>query len=499
MNLKLPSLLLASLLLTACGTTMVNPVTGQTERTVMDESAEVAEGAKAHQSVLQDYGVYNNKAVQAYVNDLGQRLAAQSHRKQLAWHFTVLDSPEINAFALPGGYVYVTRGIMAYMESEADLAGVMGHEIGHVTARHGAQRATSEQNAGLGVFAASILGAVAEAYGVVGAGQLASQASQAVAAGYIASYSRDQELQADGLGAEYLSRATYDPRNMIDVITVLKNQERFAADLAQAEGRPAPKQADWLASHPSNDQRLQTITQLASQYKGNYREEGRDRYLKVLAGVAFGDSAEQGLTRGRNFYHPALGLALTAPSGWQIRNDSDKLAVVNAAGDAGLVVRVVPPKTGANHAEIIRNVLKPTQGNTEATSINGLQATHFSGARKDAQGQSQSVEVTLVTGPGENTYLLQYAAKDAQALQRARAQLREAEGSFRAMTAQDRSAARPWVIRTVPYPRGGFAELARTSPIARPEQQLRLINGYYAGGEPKPGQLVKVIDQAGAP
>jgi len=494
MQLKLPGLLLASLLLSACGTTMVNPVTGQTERTVMDESAEVAEGAKAHQSVLQDYGVYNNKAVQSYVNDLGQRLAAQSHRQQLKWHFTVLDSPEINAFALPGGYVYVTRGIMAYMESEADLAGVIGHEIGHVTARHGAQRATSEQNAGLGVFAASVLGAVAEAYGVAGAGQLASQASQAVAAGYIASYSRDQELQADGLGAEYLSRTNYDPRNMIDVITVLKSQERFAADLAQAEGRPAPKQADWLASHPSNDQRLQTITQLASQYKGNYREEGRDRYLKVINGMAFGDSAEQGLVRGRNFYHPALGLALTAPAGWQIENSTDKLAVLNPAGDAGLIVRVVPPKSGANHAEIIRNVLKPTQGNTEATSINGLQATRFSGTRKDAQGQSQNVEVTLVTGPGSNTYLLQYAAKDAPALQRAKAQLREAEGSFRAMTAQDRSAARTWVIRAVPYPRGGFAELAKTSPIARPEQQLRLINGFYAGGEPKAGQLVKVVD-----
>lgn len=499
MHLKLPSLLLASLLLTACGTTMVNPVTGQTERSVMSEDAEVAEGAKAHQGVLEEYGAYNNKVVQSYVNDLGQRLAAQSHRKQLQWHFTVLDSPEINAFALPGGYVYVTRGIMAYMESEADLAGVMGHEIGHVTARHGAQRATSEQNAGLGVFAASVLGAVAEAYGVAGAGQMASQVSQTVAAGYIASYSRDQELQADGLGAEYLSRTSYDPRNMVDVITVLKNQERFAADLARAEGRPAPGQADWLASHPSNDQRLQTIIQLANQYKGNYGDEGRARYLKVLSGMTFGDSAEQGLTRGRNFYHPALGLALTAPSGWKIENSTAQLAMVNAAGDAGLIVRVVPPKTGANHTEIIRNVFKPTQGNAEATRINGLQATRYSGTRQNAQGKNEAIEVTLVTGPGQNTYLLQNAAKDAQALQRAKAQLREAEGSFRAMTAQDRSAARAWAIRTVPYPKGGFAELARTSPIERPEQQLRLINGYYAGGEPKPGQLVKVIDFAGTP
>jgi predicted Zn-dependent protease len=108
----------------------------------MDEAAEVAEGKKAHPQVLAEYGSYNNPRVQAYVNELGQRLARQSHRANLQWTFTVLDSPEINAFALPGGYVYVTRGIMAYLDSEADLAGVIGHEIGHVTARHGAQRAT---------------------------------------------------------------------------------------------------------------------------------------------------------------------------------------------------------------------------------------------------------------------------------------------------------------------------------------------------------------------
>ena len=166
MKPKIPSVLLAALLLTSCGTATVNPVTGQTERSVMSEEAEVAEGAKGHAEVLKEYGAYNNAAVQSYVNALGQKLAAQSHRANLQWHFTVLDSPEINAFALPGGYVYVTRGIMAYMDSEADLAGVIGHEIGHVTARHGAQRATREQNAGLGVLAASVLGALLETQGV---------------------------------------------------------------------------------------------------------------------------------------------------------------------------------------------------------------------------------------------------------------------------------------------------------------------------------------------
>nr|MBA3625683.1 M48 family metalloprotease [Methylibium sp.] len=172
-------LLLCGALLAGCAT-VVNPVTGREERTVMDEKTEIAEGRKAHQTVIAEYGIYPDARLQAYVKGIGQKLAAQSHRSELEWTFTVLDSPEINAFALPGGYVYVTRGIMAYMESEADLAGVIGHEIGHVTARHGAQRATRQQTAGLGVLAASVLGAV------FGVGDVASQLSQGVAAGYVA-------------------------------------------------------------------------------------------------------------------------------------------------------------------------------------------------------------------------------------------------------------------------------------------------------------------------
>jgi predicted Zn-dependent protease len=311
MRLKWIAVALLAGALIACGTAVVNPVSGETEMSAMSEEQEVAEGAKAHQQVLQEYSVYDNPAVQSYVNALGQRLAAQSHRANLQWHFTVLDSPEINAFALPGGYVYVTRGIMAYMESEADLAGVMGHEIGHVTARHGAQRATSQQKAGLGVFAANILGLVLESQGVSGAGQMAGQVSQTVAAGFIASYGREQELQADGLGAEYLARNHYDPHNMVDVIKVLKNQERYAADVAKAEGRPAPSGGGWLASHPSNDQRLEQIRQTADRFgtSASYADEGRDRYLQVIAGLSFGESAEQGVVRERNFYHAGLNIA----------------------------------------------------------------------------------------------------------------------------------------------------------------------------------------------
>ncbi len=489
-------LLLAAALLAGCATSTVrNPVTGENERTVMDEPREIAEGKKAHQTVLQEYGVYANPRLQAYVNDIGQRLAKQSERSQLEWHFTVLDSPEINAFALPGGYVYITRGIMAYLESEADLAGVIGHEIGHVTARHGAQRATRQRTAGVGVVAATILGAVLEGVGVGGAGQLANQVSQSVAAGYIASYGREQELQADRLGAEYLARTKYDPRNMVDVIQVLKNQERFAEDAARAEGRTPGANTSWLASHPSNDKRLQDITQIAQQYKGQYADDGRARYLQAISGMTFGESSAQGLTRGRNFYHEPMGFALTAPAGWKLQNEADAITMVNAEANAGLVVKQVPEKAGKTHDEIIRNALKPDKGSLLRTTLNGFAATRFVGSRSNEQGQVQPLEVTIVTGPAGQNYLMAYVSKDADSLQRARRQLQEAEGSFRALTAADRAAARPWVIKAVPYQRGGFAQHARQSPLATlPEQQLKLINGVYGGGEPQVGQLVKVVE-----
>jgi predicted Zn-dependent protease len=489
-----PVALLCLTLLAGCAT-QVNPVTGRSERSVMDEPTEIAEGKKAHAQVLQEYGVYQNPKLQGYVNALGQKLAQHSHRSQLEWHFTVLDSPEINAFALPGGYVYVTRGIMAYMESEADLAGVIGHEIGHVSARHGAQRATRQQTAGLGVLAATVLGAVLEAGGVGGATQAASGIAQNVAAGNIAKYGRDQELQADGLGAEYLSRSNYDPKNMVDVIDVLKNQERFAEDAAKAKGRAAPAKDNWLASHPSNDLRLQQIKEIAARYPGRYDDDGRLRYLAAINGMGFGESREQGVTRGRNFYHEPLGIALTAPVGWQIQNTPAAITLVNPERDAGVIVQVVPADAGRSHEEIVRKLLQPLQLRSEVVALSGLPATHIAGIRRGENGQNVGFEATVVTGPENRNYLLLHAAKDAPTLQRMSPALRDASATFRALTAADRSAARPWTLKTVPYRAGSLPQLARQGPMTElPEQQLRLLNGVYGGGEPKAGDLVKVIE-----
>lgn len=498
---RIPRWLISTTLAAAligCGTKTVNPVTGQQERSVMSEQQEIQIGAQGHAEIMKEYTALANPRLQAYVNDIGQRLAKQSHRANLKWTFTVLDSPEINAFAIPGGYVYITRGIMAYLDSEADLAGVVGHEIGHVTARHGAQRATRQQDAAVGALLGGILGAVLDAKGGGGIGQQIGEATQAAAAGYVAKYGREQELQADGLGAEYLSRVNYDPRNMIDVIRVLKDQERFAQDVARAEGKPVPQGGNsWLASHPSNDQRLEQIGKIAAQYQANknYADEGRLRYLQMIDGMPFGESPEQGLTRGRNFYHSGLNFALTAANGWRIQNEAEQLTIVNGAGDAALIVQLAPADAGRTHEDVIRNAVKPSSGRIERYTLNGLQASHFTGTVQ-AQGGQRSIELTVATGAGGQNFIFLYAAKDAATMQRNRAALKETENTFRAMSAQDTAAAKPWVLRTTQLPRGSFAELATRLPFSTlPEQQLKLINGIYSSGNVAVGAAVKMVVQ----
>ena len=482
----------ALLTIAGCGTNVVNPVSGRTERSAMSVQQEVEVGRQAHQDVLKEYTILDDPKLQAYVTALGNKLAAQSHRAELEWHFTVLDSPEVNAFALPGGYVYVTRGILAYMENEADLAGVMGHEIGHVTARHGAQRATRQQNAGLGVLAATVLGAVLESRGVGGATDIAGQVSQNVAAGYIASYSREQELQADQLGAEYLARNRYDPRHMIDVIQVLKDQEQFAADQARAQGRQPQSGNSWLASHPSNEQRLQRIRDEAAQLTGGQPvDENRAAFLRAIDGMVFGDSPAQGLVRGQQFLHPDLDIALTAPAGWSVQNSSESVTVMSPQRDAALILQQVPEKAGGSHDEILRR-WGAEQGRTDAKTINGLKATRFSGIRRNAQGQRSNAELTLITSAKGAVYALASAAKDAQALQARRAALMQAEESFRSLTPEDKRQAKPWKVALRSFPSGGFAEMAKTSVLT--EAQLKLLNGRYGGEKlPTTGERVKTV------
>ncbi len=258
------------------GACSVNPVSGKKDFSLISKDQEVAMGAQQHRQILKQMKRLNNPALQAYVNGIGQALAKKSHRNNIRYTFTVIDDPSVNAFALPGGYVYVTTGLMAYLNSEGELAGVLGHEIGHVTARHGVKQQSA------GIAGAILIDILAKRAGG-NAGSL-NQLGKALISGY----GRDHELQADRLGAEYLARVGYSPKSMIDVVSVLKAQEEFDKYQARKEGRRPRAYHGVFASHPSNDQRLQQVIGAANRIKSaGTRSANHDGYLQHINGMKY--------------------------------------------------------------------------------------------------------------------------------------------------------------------------------------------------------------------
>ena len=469
---------LGALLLTHCAQ---NPVTGDKNFVLMSEAQEIQMGAQAHQDVLKEYAALDNPKLQAYVNEVGQRLAKQSHRPELKWHFTVVDSPDVNAFALPGGYVYITRGIMAYLNSEAELAGVVGHEIGHVTARHGVRQQSAQTATGFGAVLGSIL--------VPGLGnQAGATLLQTLAQSWTAGYGREHELESDRLGAQYLAKSGYNPQAMIEVIGVLKNQELFAAEQAKRDGKKPATYHGTFDTHPSNDARLKQVVSDANQYSVADPREGRSEFLQHMAGVYFGDSPDQGVIRDNALLHEKLGLAVQFPQSWTVQNRPDRVIAVSPQGDA-LVELQQGPKSG-NPLETLKKSLKLDAGaRYDSGNLSGYPAAFAAGAQ-----QGKPVVVAAVVFNGAQ-YLIAGMAKDKATYNRERIILRGAINSFHALTPAEKRAARPYVLQiTAAQPGTTMAGLAQHSPLgADAESQLRLMNDLYPSGEPKSGQLLKIV------
>src|SRR5512139_601447 len=363
---RLIPLLLTAVMAGAGTGCAMNPVSGTPDLVFMSESSEVNIGSTNDAKIREKYGVYDNPELQAYVQQVGQKLAEQSHRKNLGYHFTVLDSEEVNAFALPGGYVYITRGIMAYLNSEAELAAVLGHEVGNITARHAVRQQAGATAAGVGATLIGIL---------TGSGDLASLANMAGSA-LVRGYGRDMELEADQIGAEYLHRVGYSPEAMIDVVRLLKNQEMLEVQLARQEGREPRVYHGVFSTHPDNDTRLKEVVAAAGKAggSGGPRPDGHDAYLRRIEGLPLGPSREQGVVRGSRFYHGTLGITVAFPTGWTVDNQPTKVVASTPQKDAFLQLTAVPPPPGAKPQELLAASLAgaPLTGG-EPLTVNGLQ------------------------------------------------------------------------------------------------------------------------------
>ncbi len=461
-----------------------NPVTGNPNLVLLSESQEIAIGRREDDKVRQQYGVYDDERLQQYVNEIGQRLAQASHRPGIEYRFLVVDAPDVNAFALPGGYIYITRGILAYLNSEAELAAVLGHELGHVTARHSVQQMTASTAANIGASILQIF--VPESRGALG-----GNAINILGGALLSGYGREHELEADRLGAEYLARTGYDPQAMVKVVGVLKNQELFDAEVAKAEGRQPRAYHGLFASHPDNDTRLQQVVGEAARYKQATVRTEKEDFLRRADRMIFGDSPKQGIVRDNAFYHEELGLAMRFPAGWRVRNSTRNVAAVSPGEEALIDLRAAGPAKGRTPAEVLRRALKlAADAPVTPETIGGLQAATVS---TSIGGKPTRVACIFLH---DTAFLVGAQARTQAGYQQYQAAIDASIASFHALTDKERAFARPLRVRIITAQAGQtFAELAKRSPLGRfAEGHLRVINGLYPKGEPVAGQALKIVE-----
>lgn len=465
----------------------MNPVTGRPDLAFMSEADEIRIGQQMHPQILQQYGVYDDPKVQIYVNEIGQRLAAQSHRSHLKYTFTVLDSDEVNAFATPGGYIYITRGIMAYLNSEAELAAVVGHEIGHVTARHAVRQQSQSSLAGIGAMAVGIF---------TGSGDLANLAGTAATA-LVRGYGRDMELEADRLGAEYITKLGFDSENMVNVVRLLKNQEMFEVDRARREGRQPKIYHGVFATHPDNDTRLREVVQSARQFStGETADNRAELYLKNLEGMAVGSSRAQGVVRGTRFYHANLGFTLAFPTGWIVENRSDRLVAISPQQDSLIQLTTQAPPPNMGPRELLASLLAGagSGGQGEDLEINGLRS-YAAVVRNTKTPFGQGPARYVVIYYNNLAYIFAAASKASSSAPTADPLMMSSIKTFRRLRDNEFELAEPYKIKLVQAdPNTRMSDLAKNSPIEKyPLESLRLYNDLYPNKEPQPGQWIKVV------
>lgn len=407
------ALLVGAVLGAACAT---NPVTGERELTLVSESQEIAMGREGAEAVEASIGLVDDASLQNYVRDVGLALARDSERPDLPWSFGVVNDPTPNAFALPGGFIYVTRGMMTLMNSEAELASVLGHEIGHVTARHSVRMITRQQLAQVGLGLGSIFVPEVRPFG------------DAIGAGLgllFLQYGRDAERQADDLGFEYIRAQGYDTREMADVFRALGR-------LGTLEGSSRSSLPDWLSTHPAPDDRVEAVeARLAARGGPTGSRVNAAEYLGHLESMVYGDDPREGYFREDEFIHPTLRFRFTIPASWTRQNLPRAVQALSPGEDGAIQLTLANVSTPGEAARVFAaqsNVAVTASGSDR---INGLDAivARFEVA---ASGQTVAGVAAWIGYDGRVYELLGYAP--VRAIASHESTFRQVIASFRALT-----------------------------------------------------------------
>jgi predicted Zn-dependent protease len=462
----------------------VNPATGESSFTgLMSESDEVRIGRENHAKVMAEFGgPYDNPELERYIDSLGQLLARSSDRPNLQYTFTVLDSPVVNAFATPGGYIYITRGLLALANTEAEVAGVLAHEIGHVAARHAAERQGQAVLASIPAIFAGILTGSDAVAGMVGQGGTA----------YLQSYSRDQEYQADLLGVRYLSRTNYDPYGMASFLSQLQSNDRLDSLLA---GKPElADQYSMMSTHPRTADRIQRAIQEAGGTQVSNPISERDLYLSKIDGMLYGEGAAQGFIRDRRFLHPTLRFAFEVPPGFHMINSSD--AVIAQRADGGTILfSAAPQNGGSSMRQYLTDEWAPrlSLADAETIDVNGMDAATGSD-RLDTKSGERDIRLVAIRHPSGHIYRFIFLTKPELTSALAR-ELQLTTYSFRSLSAAEAAKLRPQSIRVVAVRSGDtVGSFAKRMAFAdHQEERFRVLNGLEPGEQLVAGQRVKII------
>jgi len=462
-------LVLGGLTLATCAT---NPATGKKELSFVSESQEIQIGQENAAAVKSQMGVYDDPKVQNYVSTIGKRLASESERPNLPWDFTVMDDPVVNAFALPGGYIFITRGILTHMNSEAEMATVVGHEIGHVTARHSVQQMTRQQIAQVGLMA----GAIASKEVAQHLGEL----SQGLGVLFL-KYGRDAESQADALGFKYALNDGYDVRKMVDMFQIL---ERVSG------GSKIP---EWQSTHPdpgnrieATEARLQKVTKPLDSSRVN-----RDEFLAIIDGMVFGDDPRKGYFTGATFIHPGLAFALDFPADWPTQNTDQAVGAISPNKDAILELTAAgndPPDVALQ--KLLSNE-KIQAGQPRKLTIQGNPAAQAQFAAQTDQGQLRGL-ATFISYNGVTFRFLGYTNANSYADYESRFQT--AMGSFRKLTDPKALNVQPARVKVETVPKAmTLAEYYKQFPSTIPIEQVAIINGIQTDTKLEAGQKIKRV------
>ncbi|MBL94818.1 MAG: Beta-barrel assembly-enhancing protease [Alphaproteobacteria bacterium MarineAlpha3_Bin5] len=490
---SLGSLFLSAVLtviLTACST---NPETGKSSFTgFMSPAQEAKIGAQEHPKLLGYFGGrYPEEYLAKYINRIGSRLLAASGNSGMKFQFTILNDPKVNAFALPGGYIYVTRGLIALAEDEAELAGVIAHEIAHVLARHTAERYSQGVAANIGL---ATLGAVAPAIGIpVRVGHLVSFGAEAA----LRAYSRSQELEADLLAVRYMNSLGYDPAALINFFVKLEREKRLQSKKTHGSGNTSIYQSI-LSTHPRTKDRIRQAVDLNRKTVTGKLKRRRENFLSFVDGMLFGSGRRDGFLKGQTFYHPHLGFSFDIPIGFQVENLEKAVVASNSPNTTITFDLEVPPKTD-RHIDLVNYLRKRNEksfvfSSIETIKVNGMEAVVGSGSISFGFGKSKHVKRVIIRG--NNFTLFRFTLiTSRQLLIQVDSKFRQIVYSFRLLSPREAAQIKPHRIRVVRVTTNdSIASLASRMPFGPfNEHWFKVLNTNVVDDGLAVGEKVKLV------